>query len=86
MVSSSSTTGAKAGVQQGQEAYFKRIQSMKLKNPTMIGFGISDHASFINACKFAHGAIIGSAYINAVKNSTDLKKDIGVFAKHILKG
>ncbi len=84
MVSSSSTTGAKKGVQEGQEAYFKRIQSMKLKNPTMIGFGISDHTSFANACKFANGAIIGSAFINAVKNSTDLKKDIGAFAKGIL--
>lgn len=86
MVSSSSTTGAKAGVQQGQEAYFKRIQSMKLKNPTMIGFGISDNKSFTNACKFANGAIIGSAFINAVEKSTDLKKDIGAFANRILKG
>jgi tryptophan synthase alpha chain len=86
MVSSSSTTGTKAGVQQGQDAYFKRIQAMKLKNPTMIGFGIGDNASFANACKFANGAIIGSAFINAVKNSIDLKKDIAVFANSIVKG
>ena len=86
MVSSSSTTGAKSGVQQGQEAYFKRIQAMTLKNPTMIGFGIGDNSSFTNACKFANGAIIGSAFINAVKNSTDLKKDIAVFSNGIVKG
>ncbi len=86
MVSSSSTTGAKAGVQHGQEAYFKRIQAMKLKNPTMIGFGIGDNASFANACKFANGAIIGSAFINAVKGSIDLKKDINAFVNRIIKG
>jgi tryptophan synthase alpha chain len=86
MVSSSSTTGAKNGVEAGQEDYFKRIQSMKLKNPTMIGFGISDNTSFTNACKFANGAIIGSAFIKSIEKSTDLKKDIAAFAKSILKG
>jgi tryptophan synthase alpha chain len=83
MVSSSSTTGAKAGVQEGQEAYFKRIQAMNLKNPTVIGFGISDNASFTNACNFANGAIIGSAFVNAVDNSKDLKADIASFVKRI---
>lgn len=83
MVSSASTTGAKAGVQEGQADYFKRVQDMGLKNPTVIGFGISDNASFVNACKYASGAIIGSAFITAVKGSTDLKSDIASFVKGI---
>lgn len=86
MVSSASTTGAKQGVQEGQQQYFKHIQDMKLKNPTMIGFGISDNTSFINACKYANGAIIGSAFITAVNKSNDLKKDIADFANRILRG
>jgi tryptophan synthase alpha chain len=49
-----------------QEKYFERVRSMKLKNPLMIGFGISDKKSFDKACSYANGAIIGSAFINAL--------------------
>lgn len=69
MVSSSSTTGAKSGITEEQEAYFKRIAAMRLKNPLMVGFGISDAKSFDIACKYASGAIIGSAFINSLKSS-----------------
>lgn len=64
MVSSSSTTGAKSGVQEGQIDYFNRIKNMGLSNPRLIGFGISNHETFAHACKYADGAIIGSAFIN----------------------
>lgn len=83
MVSSSSTTGAKSEIKDAQEAYFKRIQTMKLKNPTIIGFGISDNKTFEKACEYASGAIIGSAFVKALDSSTDLKKDIGSFVKKI---
>jgi len=83
MVSSSSTTGAKAGIADDQEKYFKRIKAMNLKNPTLIGFGISDNKSFSKACEFANGVIIGSAFINAIEKSIDLKKDIAAFVKKI---
>lgn len=66
MVSSASTTGAKAGVSQEQVAYFERIRQMNLRNPRLIGFGISDQQSFRTACQYAHGAIIGSALIRAL--------------------
>ena len=45
---------------------------MKLHNPVLIGFGIRDHSSFSMACKYAQGAIIGSAYIKALKNVGDI--------------
>ncbi|MGB8704660.1 MAG: tryptophan synthase subunit alpha, partial [Gillisia sp.] len=45
------------------KAYFKRISGMKLKNPQIVGFGISDAESFTQATLHAKGAIIGSAFI-----------------------
>lgn len=63
MVSSSSTTGAKGSFTQEQISYFRRIRDMKLKNPSLIGFGISDHGNFSAACEYASGAIIGSAFV-----------------------
>ena len=67
MVSSSSITGAKKGIDDAQISYFERIQKMNLNNPRLIGFGISDHDSFRKACEFSDGAIIGSAFINQLR-------------------
>jgi len=72
-VSSSSTTGKVASLSD-QEKYFKRLQTMKLQNPVLIGFGIRDKASFFKACSYANGAIIGSAYIRILENAAE--KDI----------
>ncbi len=66
MVSSASTTGAKTGFGDEQAAYFERIAKMKLKNPQIIGFGISNNATFTEATKYAKGAIIGSAFVKHV--------------------
>ena len=72
MVSSSSVTGNQVGFNEIQENYFERIASMNLKNPQIIGFGISDKVTFQQATKHQKGAIIGSGFINFVKkNSTD---------------
>ncbi|HMI66986.1 MAG TPA: tryptophan synthase subunit alpha [Cyclobacteriaceae bacterium] len=80
-VSASSTTGAKSDFTADQEAYFKKLQAMKLKNPFLVGFGISNHATFSKACEYASGAIVGSAFIKILNSSKDLKKDIGSFVK-----
>ena len=61
MVSSASVTGSSSGF--GEEAYFKRIASLSLKNPQIIGFGINNSETFQQATKHAKGAIIGSAFI-----------------------
>lgn len=68
MVSSSSTTGAKAGFSEENQEYFKRVEEMKLKNPTLVGFGISDKNSFDQATSHSQGAIIGSAFIKYIEN------------------
>jgi tryptophan synthase alpha chain len=84
-VSSSSTTGAKKGFSSDQEVYFEKLKAMNLKNPFLIGFGISDHQTFSKACEFASGAIVGSAFISLLKESDNFAKDIHEFVKN-LKG
>lgn len=84
MVSSSSTTGSGKKVEDFQREYFERIQSMNLKNPRIIGFGISDRATFENACKYASGAIIGSAFVKAIDSETKIQETIFQFVKQIL--
>ncbi len=68
MVSSSSTTGASSDISEEQKKYFERIQSMKLRNKRLIGFGISDRKSFEEASKWSDGAIVGSAFIRQLRN------------------
>jgi tryptophan synthase alpha chain len=84
-VSASSTTGAKKDFSDEQVDYFKRLSAMKLKNPILIGFGISDHATFSRASSFGSGAIVGSAFINLLNSSENLSADITSFVKS-LKG
>ena len=86
MVSSASTTGAGKKVEDFHRDYFERIQDMGLKNPRLIGFGISDHDTFNNACKYANGAIIGSAFVNAINDQKDLAKSIADFVNRIRNG
>jgi len=66
MVSSASTTGAKQGFGKEQTEYFTRIGNMNLKNPQIVGFGISNNATFTQATQYAKGAIIGSAFVKYV--------------------
>ena len=82
MVSSSSTTGKKSTFDNKQIDYFKKIRSLSLKNPTVIGFGISDKESFMQACKYSNGAIIGSKFIQSLSKS-NIKKSIRSFVYSI---
>lgn len=63
MVSSASVTGAKNSFGEQEQAYFKRIADLGLKNPCIAGFGISNAATFKQATAHTKGAIIGSAFI-----------------------
>jgi tryptophan synthase alpha chain len=82
-VSASSTTGVKGTFSEEQVAYFKRIRDMKLKNPFLVGFGISTPESFATVCNYAHGAIIGSAFVKMLSDSTNIEEDIGRFVTGI---
>lgn len=64
MVSSAATTGAQASFDAEKQAYFNRVKAMNLRNPTMIGFGISNRQTLESARKNAAGAIIGSKFVS----------------------
>lgn len=69
MVSDASITGAKSEISPSQISYFKRIREMNLQSPLITGFGISNASTFQTASKYSQGAIIGSAFIKALKKN-----------------
>lgn len=85
MVSSSSTTGAKSSVADFHLDYFDRINKMNLTNPRLIGFGISNKETFDNACQYAQGAIIGSAFVKALGEDGSLDDKISNFVNQLVK-
>ena len=83
-VSSSSLTGSEKDFTQ-VEKYMERIKQLELNNPVLVGFGIKDKASFTSASKYASGAIIGSAYINALDGNGDISTKTKEFLEVVLK-
>ena len=77
-VSSSATTGKDKDFT-AVEKYLQRLQSMQLKNPVLVGFGIKDKETFESACKFANGAIIGTAFIKALEGTENIKLSVHSF-------
>lgn len=80
LLSSAATTGKNLDVSAQARTYFARIKAMDLKNPLVIGFGISDRATFDSANEYASGAIIGSAFVKSL-NSERLEESIKDFMK-----
>ena len=83
MVSASSITGAKKGFEDYQQKYFERIKNLDLKLPRVIGFGISTKETFNHACRYANGAIIGSAFVSTLEKEGDMDKNIREFIRSI---
>jgi len=83
MVSSSSVTGIKGNFSDEQVSYFERINEMNLKNPCLIGFGISNQETFKKAGKYARGGIIGSAFVNILGQDGNVEEKITQFIKKI---
>ena len=69
MVSSASVTGAQSHFNESKVAYFERINAMNLKNPRMIGFGISNKQTLQSAQANAAGAIIGSKFVTLLNET-----------------
>jgi len=86
MVSASSTTGTKSGFSSGQVSYFERIHRMNLTRPRLIGFGISSQDTFSVACKYAKGAIIGSAFVDMLDREGDREENIVQFVRKMRMG
>ena len=71
MVSSAAITGAQKSFDDAKQAYFRRINAMQLRNPRMIGFGISNKQTLQAAQQNAAGAIIGSKFVTLLNESKD---------------
>lgn len=82
-VSSSSTTGSKTDFD-AVEKYLQRLQSYQLTNPILVGFGVKDKESFNRVSQYTNGAIIGSAFIKALANSTNEVATTKEFLQSIL--
>ncbi|MBQ1908498.1 MAG: tryptophan synthase subunit alpha [Bacteroidaceae bacterium] len=67
MVSSAATTGIQNEFGQEKQKYFARVNGMKLRNPRMIGFGISNRQTLAAAQQNAAGAIIGSKFVTLLE-------------------
>ncbi len=75
MVSSAAVTGTQSSFDSRMD-YFNRINAMNLKNPRLIGFGISNKATLDTVNQYASGAIIGSAFIKAIEETGDVEKGV----------
>ena len=69
MVSSAAITGAQKSFDEQKQEYFRRIDAMHLRNPRMIGFGISNAQTLKAAQDNAAGAIIGSKFVTLLNES-----------------
>jgi tryptophan synthase alpha chain len=83
LVSSNSTTGNKNETKIDLSEKIKDLRSLGLKIPIMIGFGIKNYNDFIKTCGISNGAIIGSAFIEMIQKSNDIKNDIPQFINSI---
>jgi tryptophan synthase alpha chain len=82
MVSSAAVTGTQTSFDSKVE-YFNRINSMNLKNPRLIGFGISKKATLDTVNQYSSGAIIGSAFIKALNETQDVEKGVALLLKRL---
>lgn len=73
MVSAASVTGARSSFSETNLNYFRRVNNMNLKNPRLIGFGISNKETFDAACRESSGAIIGSKFITLLKSEPTIE-------------
>lgn len=83
-VSSSSITGSDKDFSP-VETYLHKLKEMNLKNPVLVGFGIKDKTTFDAACKYANGAIIGTAYIKALDGVDSVEEKTKQFLEQIVK-
>jgi tryptophan synthase alpha chain len=83
-VSSSATTGNDKDFSL-VETYLEKLRGLQLQNPVLVGFGIKDKTTFEAACKYANGAIIGSAYIKALEQGADIRTTTKQFLEQVLK-
>ena len=84
-VSSASTTGKGEGFGEAHRSYLERLQKLKLKNPILVGFGISNAEDVAFVSQYTNGAIIGSAFLRAITNQPNPAEAAKAFVSGILE-
>lgn len=82
MVSSASVTGTQQSFNR-QTDYFNRIKKMNLKNPCLIGFGVSNKVTKDTAFEYSSGAIVGSAFIKALNETGNVEDGVKLLLKRL---
>jgi tryptophan synthase alpha chain len=83
MVSSASTTGAQQSFSEAKQQYFSHIESMNLKNPTLVGFGVSNKETFRAAADHSRGCIVGSAFIKLLSTSKSIDEAVETLIRNL---
>jgi tryptophan synthase alpha chain len=84
LVSSAATTGAQHAFDDDRLAYFRRIDRMNLRNPRLIGFGISNRATFDAAVANASGAIVGSKFVQLLGETASPAEAVTLLKKKLM--
>ena len=82
-VSSSSTTGTDKNMTD-VNSYLQKLKNLQLRNSILVGFGIKDRQTFGAACRYASGAIIGSAFVKALEGSKNEEQSVKQFLKSVI--
>lgn len=64
-----------------QQSYYQRISSLSLKHPVMVGFGITTADDFRHACRYANGAITGTAFVKHIEQHGTTEASIASFVR-----
>ncbi len=82
-VSSSSTTGSDKNMTD-VNSYLQKLKNLDLSNPILVGFGIKDKPTFEAACRYANGAIIGSAFVKSMDGAENEELSVKQFLKSLV--
>lgn len=85
MVSSAATTGAQQTFDEAKQTYFRRIDGMNLRNPRLVGFGISNKATLEAAQAHASGAIVGSKFVSLLGSTPSAKEAVTALLEALQK-
>jgi tryptophan synthase alpha chain len=80
-VSMAGVTGKGLQIDDERRDYLERLVNLNLRSPLMVGFGIEKREQFQEVARYASGAIVGSAFLRAIENASDVKEATREFTK-----
>jgi tryptophan synthase alpha chain len=83
-ISMAGVTGKGLQIDAERRGYLNRLDSLGLKSPLIVGFGIEKRAQFEEVSQYAAGAIVGSAFLRAIENAADVKRATKDFVKEFI--